>query len=195
MVFIYIYIQIERLLYKLKIDNLRTILEYEDLIIKNDYWLLNVLMKWYKNEKRNIEDEEEKKELREEFKRILEKSIHFEKLQVGKIDCEIFNELKVIEMSDYLEEMNNEKKYNYLDELSVEDERVEEVILKYYRNEEEELIKEEDMKILNDLKEEEFDNMIMALIRMKNVKIAEIAMMIIISKKINIESINNKNIY
>lgn len=166
-------------------------LENDSLIIKDDTWLLNALMRWYKNEIRMREEcsSEDKDDFIVEFKRLVLKSINIDNLRMSEIENEIFKELKIIEMSDYLEEMNYKSKYRYLNEYSIGDERVEEIVLKYYKNEEDEIIKEEDLRELKN------ENVVSTLFSNTDIKMRIIGLLIMIESGIDYKSIFNYLLY
>lgn len=111
------------------------------------------------------------------------KSIHFENIKINELEDEILNELKKIEMIDYLKKMKNKNIYRYLNNFSVENEKVEQIILKYYKEEEEDIIKEEDLKELKN------ETIASVLLKNKDIKMKEIGLMIIIESGIDYKSI------
>lgn len=168
------------------IENLETILESKTLIIRNENWLLNVLMRWYKNKESRISEENEKKELKKDFEKLLLKYIHLDSLKMDEIEESVLNELKILELNDYINEMKNKPKHKEVNLVELNDERIEDIILKYYENEEE-LINEEDLRILNNY------DIISILLENENIKMIEIGILIIIESRSDFKSIYINN--
>lgn len=197
----YRYLKNDKLLLRLKIESIEMILESEQLYVRSENWLFNRLYEWYRNEKRKIISEEEKTELSKEYIMLISTYVNIEKVKMNEREREIINELKDIKLENnilnYFTE--NNKKQNYINVFGDEDfkdDKVEEMILKYYKEEELMKMDENNKDVL--LRKNNINETIMKMLKMNDVKMNEIGLLMMIDlkvekSKINInEEINNR---
>lgn len=195
---------------ELKIEEIEMILKSEKLLIKNENWLLEELCWWYEKMIVNINDisekekEKELKEIEEEFLKLLLNYIDFSLIDWKCLSSNVM--MFIEEHENYLKvkltynnhsnkrrrlndknESRNENEHIIINLDEVKNPTIEEIILKYYKEEEKEMLEEREIEILereNDLKE-----ILLKLISRDDYKLIEICIMIIIDLKMKIESI------
>lgn len=198
---------------ELKIEEIEMILKSEKLLIKNENWLLEELYWWYEKMLININDinenekeiEKELKEIEEEFVKLILNYIDFSLIDwkclssnvmlfIEKHENYLKMELSYNNHSNKRRKLNdesgngNENEHIIINLDEVKNTKIEEIILKYYKEEEKDMLEEREIEILereNDLKE-----ILLKLISRDDYKLIEICIMIIIDLKMKIESIN-----
>lgn len=174
----------EELLFQLKLEDLEWILSCDSLIIKNENWLLNQLIKW-KNEMKKT-DENEKREVENElenvFIKLLKKYVHFENINKTELSNEIVNEMKELKLYDEI----NRIKYVSTDFDDIDNDKIKDIIYKYYTEEDKTNFEIEEIEALN---HNNIEEKIRILLNKDDIKLNEIGLMMIIDSNIKYISI------
>lgn len=180
------YLYKKEYLNRLEMNNLSGLLSMKDVIILNENWLLNVLIEWYKFKMTNDGDVYNKNnEFESEFKKLIEDGIDKEKIDENKIDGDAKEVLKRLNI-----ELKKKESIKYIDLYKIHNENILNIIINCYKEEEDKTeFNNEEKEMLDKVKEEELDNIIISLLEIKKVKLTEIALMIIMIKNVKIESI------
>lgn len=171
----------------LNINNLTSLLSFKNIIIRSETWLLNMLLEWFKIK---INNDEENNEFIYEFKYLLKD--HFDDNLIN--NDEMRDDVKEL-LKNLNIKFNKSKLIKYIDLNKIKDEKIQNLIINNYNDNDMTDFKDEDKEILNNIKEEdELNDIILSLIETNDTVIIEIVLLIMIYKNLKMESIYIDNI-
>lgn len=164
----------------LDLNNLEYLFSSSNMIIRSEIWLLNRLLKWYTT-KVNIN---ECKDNTNKFRNLIENNFHSDIIDESKIESKFKKSYNVLNIN-----IKVNKKINYIDLSNINNEKIQDMIVKYYCDENKIHLEEDDIKILSLLKLPEKKKNISELLAFKEIKINEIGIMIILTNLCEYECI------
>lgn len=158
----------------LELNNLEYLFSSSYMIIKNETWLLNRLMKWYLVKvKKNGSFE-----FVNDFKILIENHFHPDKINENLIESKYRMSYK-----DLNTNIKVNKSIKYIDLCDVKCEKMQDIIIKYYSDESKLQIEEDDINVLSSIKSSVKRKNISVVIKFEDVKVNEIGVMMILTKE------------
>lgn len=153
----------------LDINNLEYLFSSSSMIIRNETWLLNRLLKWY-SANRN------KNDIKSDFKILLENHFHDDQINKSRIDSKYKDTYKELNIN-----INVNKCINYIDLYTIDNEKIQDIIVRYYCDDIKLQLDEDDIKVLKIINKQKIVKNLLLLIQFKDVKVNEIGIMIIMA--------------